>query len=178
VVILEPLTDQPVRPYATCGDNDQAEREDTKQSDLLRLWYRVQLPCEKARQRHRVDVANRSADTGHRVDDACVHALIVLRQGVLEVKRHPVRTSGCAVGQKNDAEGKGVSDGEGDREPDEPLVSFRVSAGNETTVEQEDGDFGAAAADQERELSKPHAQHQCRSFFGRRIPDVTVSMSI
>jgi hypothetical protein len=115
------------------------------------------LPREEARQRHRVDVANRSADTGHRIDDAGVHALVVLCQGVLEVKRHPVRTSGCAVGQKDDAEGEGVSNGEGDGEPDEPLVSFRVGAGNETTVEQEDGDFGASAADQERELSKPHA---------------------
>ena len=85
---------------------------------------------------------------------------------------------GCAVGQKHDAEGEGVPDSEGDGSPYQPLVAYRVGAAYEATVEEEDGDLGASTADQERPLSKPHAQHQSCPCVLRRVPDVAVSMCV
>ena len=118
------------------------------------------MPRDDARERNCVEIAEYGANTSSSVDGIAVREAFEVRgKRVFEVECHPVCLSRSAVDKEHDAECNGVEHCEYNCEPDTPVPFLRVSASYQATVEEEDRYFGATAANQEGELSEPHAEH-------------------
>lgn len=138
------LTDQPVSADTTGSDNHKTQREDGIEGDLLSLWY-VEVPCDDARQCNGVKIADCSADASQRVDDCGIEAAELLCHHILDVEGFPISFRWSAVRQKHDAEGKGIRNGEADREPDSPLPTPRICTVDQATIEEEDRHLGKSS---------------------------------
>ena len=135
------------------------------------------MPSNNTRQRYSVKIADRSTHSRRGIDDiAVLEASIIRRQRVLDIERHPVRFGRSAVDEKHDAERDRVHDCESDGEPDAPIPFFGVGACDQTAVEEQDRDFGAAAAYQKGELREPHTEHGVGAQVGLDVPDVAAAV--
>ena len=118
------------------------------------------MPGDDTGQRDCVKIAEDGANTSGSVDGIAVREAFEIRsKGVFEVECHPVCLGRSAVDKKHYAECNRVQDREGNCKPDTPVPFSRVRAGDQATVEEEDGYLGATTADQEGELSEPHTEH-------------------
>jgi hypothetical protein len=112
-------TDQPIGAEAACDNHDEPEREERVQGDFLPPWDCV-VPCDDARERHGVDVADHGADAGDGVDGGGVEASVPVRENVIDVEGSPVGLGRRAVDQQHDAESNGIRNGKADSNPHEP----------------------------------------------------------
>jgi len=135
------------------------------------------VPRNDARQRDRIQIADSRDHSRQDIHSIAVREARVLgSKSILDVERHPVSPQRPAVQEQHDAESDGVGDGEADSEPNAPVPPLRVRAGDEAAVEEQDRDFGGAAADQKGELREPHAEHGAGAQFGLDVPDVPAAV--
>jgi hypothetical protein len=122
-------------------------------------------------------IANRCTDTRDSIDGRSVQASEVVRQGVRDIEGLPVSLSRRTIDEQHDAKRDRVRDGEADTNPDSNEPALGICTIEQSSVEEENGHFGATAADQERELTQPHAEHCILACLGLDIPDMAISLS-
>ena len=135
------------------------------------------MPGDDAGKCHCVKIAEHGANTSRSVDGVAVReASKVGSESIFEVESHPVCFCWPTVDKEHDAECNGVQDRENNCKPDTPVPILGVRASDQATVEEEDGYFGAPAANQEGELSEPHAKHRIWAQVGLNIPNVAAAI--